>query len=118
MNWKRYFTRARRAAEFERELDAHIAHEVDDFLADGLDHDAARRAAIRKLGNLGALREIEHQRNTFGALDGAWRDLRYAARQIRLAPAYAAVVILSIALGTGANTASAVNQKGGPTRRE
>jgi predicted permease len=105
MNWKRFLTRARRAAEFERELDAHLAHEADDLRAAGLDGDAARQAAIRKLGNLGALREIEHERNTFGALDGAWRDLRYAARQIRLAPAYAAVVILSIALGTGANTA-------------
>jgi putative ABC transport system permease protein len=105
MNWKRFFMRARRAAEFERELDAHLAHETDDFLAAGLDPGVARQAAKRKLGNLGTLREIEHERNTFGALDGASRDLRYAARQIRLAPAYAAVVILSIALGTGANTA-------------
>ena len=105
MNWKRYFTRASRAAAFERELNAHLEHEIDDYLAAGMDRDAARHAAIRKLGNLGALREIEHDRNTFAALDGAWRNLRYAARQVRLAPAYAAVVILSIALGTGANTA-------------
>ncbi|HEX3880534.1 MAG TPA: ABC transporter permease [Bryobacteraceae bacterium] len=105
MSWMKYFRRARRGADFDQELEAHLAHEADILIARGMNPRSARQAAIRKLGNVAALAEQERDRNTLGALEGAWRDIRYAIRQIRLSPSYAAVVILSIALGTGANTA-------------
>ncbi len=105
MSWKKYLMRARRDVDFDREIEAHLAHETEGFRAVGMGAAAARQAALRKIGNVATLRESEHERNSLRALEGAWLDLRYAARQIRLSPAYAAVVILSIALGAGANTA-------------
>ena len=41
--------------------------------------------------------------NTVGFHDGAWRDLKYGARLLRLNPAFAIVANRSLSLGVGAN---------------
>src|SRR5438093_1731329 len=105
MSFSKFFLRSRWDDERARELDAHLAIEIDENLARGMTLRDARDAARRKLGNTTLVREDIYRMNTIGFLETLVRDLRHGARLLRLNPVFAAVAILSLALGVGANTA-------------
>jgi putative ABC transport system permease protein len=101
----RFFQRHQEDAELTQELDAHLQHEIDDYVAQGLSPQEATRRAHINLGSTARVREDVWQWNSLNALEGIVRDVSYAVRTLARAPGFAIMGILVMALGIGANTA-------------
>jgi predicted permease len=94
--------------DFDEEIRSHLALSVRERIACGEGPEAARLAALRELGYLPAVRDsmrrVWHSRWLDAGAD-FWRDVRMGLRSLWRAKGLAATVVVTLALGIGANTA-------------
>jgi predicted permease len=89
----------------EEELRFHLDMEAEKNRERGMNSEDARAAAQRAFGGTEQIKEIYRQRRGLPMLETLLKDLQYAVRGLRRNPGFAAIVVISLALGIGANTA-------------
>jgi len=91
--------------ELDEELQYHLERQIELNVERRMTREDARHAALRAIGGLEQHKEACRDRRNVQIVDHMIRDTRYGLRLLRRAPIFAAVAILSLALGIGANAA-------------
>src|SRR5262245_56015869 len=97
--------RKRADRELEEEIRTHLELETQEMIEEGLSPEEARDAARRRFGNQTLSMEVSRGVWGFRSIEALSQDLRFAIRMFLKRPGLTSVLILTIALGIGFNSA-------------
>jgi predicted permease len=105
MRLQMLFRRSREAERLNTELEFHIEQQTAENIQAGMSPEEAHYAALRVFGNPALLREQTRENWSWNSMESLLRDLRYGIRTLARTPGFSLIVVLVMALGTGATIA-------------
>jgi putative ABC transport system permease protein len=106
--WNRFWNvvrGSRHSRDLDEELRFHLTMRACENIRDGMSREEAERDARRRFGNLTVEKERVRDAGILQGLDTLLQDARYAVRALRSSRTVAALIVILLAVGIGANTA-------------
>ncbi len=103
--WSRLWRRKKLEQDLGRELQFHIAERISELKSTGLSETEARRRVRQEFGGIEQVKEECREARGTLWLESIWLDARYGMRLLKRNPGFCAIVIATLAVGIGANTA-------------
>ncbi len=98
------FNRGRRYNDISVSIQEHIEERTEELMEEGRSREQAAQAARREFGNVTLIEERSREVWQWSVLESIVADLKLTLRRLRKSPGFAAIVLLTMALGIGANT--------------
>ncbi len=106
MNWLRQiFSRRRLYGELSEEIQGHLEEKIEELVVGGMSRKEASYSARRQFGNVAVTEEDSREVWQWPSIETLITDVRHGVRALRKNSGFTAIVLLTLALGIGANTA-------------
>jgi predicted permease len=99
------FRKDKAELDLSDELQFHLQNQIDEFVAQGMNPQEARRAARQSLGGVEQVKEECREMRRTNLIENFLHDVRFGFRMLRRSPGFTILTILCLTLGIGANAA-------------